>query len=90
MHTYCCQPLRNLLQRLGIKPQIPRRGDSEQGLDKFPLVRRTHAQLAPSIPPTTYPLRPSTQDTPSLLVPRRRRRLLLHPDQQQLVLSPGS
>ena len=30
-----CQPLRNLRAWLGIKPEIPRRGDSEHGLGKF-------------------------------------------------------
>ena len=29
-----CQPLRNLLRWLGIEPEIPRRGESEQGLGK--------------------------------------------------------
>jgi hypothetical protein len=57
---------------------------------QVPLVCRTHPQLAPSISPLTHPLGPSTRDTPSLLVPRRRRGLLPNLDQRKLVLSPGS
>ena len=39
-------PLRNLLRWLGIEPEIPRRGESEQGLGKYRcFVERTVSWL---------------------------------------------